>query len=118
MHPTIREGETITVEPVTASAVNVGDIVLYRLDDGLIAHRVKGIEGAEGNGTRFILRGDASGNSDAPVNAEQILGRVISVERAGRSIDLYSTRTKIFCTSYILASRFKQWLTGAVDFNQ
>lgn len=43
----------------------------------------------------FILRGDASLICDDPVEAQQILGKVASVEREGRSIDFYSRRAKI-----------------------
>ena len=42
MYPSIREGELITVEPVAASDVKLADIVLYRSERGLIAHRVVG----------------------------------------------------------------------------
>jgi len=40
MYPSIREGELITVESVQASDVKIADIVLYRSERGLIAHRV------------------------------------------------------------------------------
>ena len=40
MYPSIREGELITVEPVVPNDVTLGDIVLYRSQRGLIAHRV------------------------------------------------------------------------------
>ncbi len=40
MYPSIREGELVTVEPVVASDVTLGDIVLYRSEMGVIAHRV------------------------------------------------------------------------------
>ena len=42
MYPSIREGELVTVEPVVASDVTLGDIVLYRSERGVIAHRVVG----------------------------------------------------------------------------
>ena len=44
MHPTIKEGETITVEPVEPPGVRTGDIILYRTKTGVIAHRVIRIE--------------------------------------------------------------------------
>ncbi len=40
MYPSIREGELITVERVVARDVQRGDIVLYRSERGLTAHRV------------------------------------------------------------------------------
>lgn len=40
---------------------------------------------------QFILRGDASTICDKPVKPAQILGKVIAIERFGRSIDPYSS---------------------------
>ena len=40
MYPTIKEQEIITVEPIEPSKVKKGDIILYRSDAGVVAHRV------------------------------------------------------------------------------
>ncbi|HKP86533.1 MAG TPA: signal peptidase I [Blastocatellia bacterium] len=107
MHPTIKDGEMITVEPARAGEIKRGDIVLYRLKRGVIAHRVIGIEKAEGAHRRFILRGDSCSTSDAPVEEEKVLGRVISVEREGRNVDLASRKAKLIRAARSRASRFK-----------
>jgi signal peptidase I len=96
MQPTIRDGEVVTVEPLSPSDVRKGDIILYRRGEGLIAHRV--IRIMKGPGTArssaiasygmFVLRGDASTACDLPVEPGQVLGRVVAVERQGRSISL------------------------------
>ncbi|MGD9322053.1 MAG: S24 family peptidase, partial [Desulfobacteraceae bacterium] len=91
MYPTIRENEAITVEPVALQDVKVGDIILFRSGESVVAHRVMRIEKVEGKASRFILREDTWGTLDEPVEAEQILGKVVSVERAGRNIDPYRT---------------------------
>ena len=114
MHLTIKEGEIITVQPVAPSAVKIGDIILYRFEGGVIAHRVVRIERGEDGGSRFILRGDASGVPDEPVEPSQVLGKVVSVERGGRSIDLYSRRAKMLLTAYVCASRLKRWMMRRV----
>lgn len=106
MHPTIKDGEMITVEPVTLGDIKSGDIILYQLKRGVIAHRVVCVE-REGSQLRFILRGDSSVTCDAPVEAEKILGRVISVERAGRAVNLASKRTGLLRVVRVCASRFK-----------
>jgi len=43
MYPTILANESVVVEPVEPSTVQKGDIVLYRSNGSLIAHRVMGI---------------------------------------------------------------------------
>lgn len=80
MNPTIRDGEAITVEPISPEDMRRGDIILYRTAKGFIAHRIILIEKDDDNGLVFIPRGDASATCDAPVSFEQVLGRVESSE--------------------------------------
>ncbi len=128
MYPSIREGELVTVEPVLASEVTLGDIVLYRSERGLIAHRVVQVtrpqaqsspNRAAGLSLRassspdakvFRLQGDASLSCDEPVGAHQILGRVIGVERDGRSVALASRGAKMWHKARRLASGLKGWI--------
>jgi len=107
MHPTIWEGEAITVEPVDPSGVKRGDILLYRSCRGVTAHRVVGIERKEENAMVFILRGDASGKCDAPVRPAQLLGRVVFVHRGGRPVDLASRRAKALFAARFCGARLK-----------
>ena len=86
MHPTIRNGETITVAPLASSSVRTGDIVLYRHDRAAIAHRVIRVRLSSNGSNRLVLRGDAADCSDEPIRFEQLLGRVLSVERSGRTV--------------------------------
>jgi signal peptidase I len=118
MHPTIREGETITVQPAKPWTVKKKDIILYRLERRVIAHRVIRIETRNGNLPCFILRGDASGACDDPVEPGQVLGRVVSVERAGRIIDPYSLKGKLLRIAHVWASRLKRFITPAFYSNQ
>jgi signal peptidase I len=110
MNPTIKEGETIIIQPAAPSAVRKGDIILYSFENGFIAHRVVRILKRKGDASCFIMRGDASDSSDCPVSAQQVLGKVISVEREGRSIDLYSQRARIWHTAHKWASHLKRWM--------
>ena len=106
MYPTIREGEAITVEPIDPAFVRPGDIVLYRSGDHVVAHRVVRREG----GPRFILRDDTWGMRDEAVSADQVLGKVVSVERGGRAVNPYSTRAKARRLVHEVASRLKRWV--------
>ena len=111
MYPTIRENEAITVEPVEPRGVKEGDIILYRSGENVVAHRVIRIEKREVNASRFIFREDTWGTLDEPVEAEQILGKVVSVERAGRNIDPYSTRAKVRLLVHTIGSRLKRYIS-------
>ncbi len=128
MYPSIREGELVTVEPVVSSDVTLGDIVLYCSERGLIAHRVVEVTPSQAQSSPnraagfslrassspdakvFRLQGDASLSCDEPVTAERILGRVVGVERDGRSVALASRGAKLWHRARRLASGLKGWI--------
>lgn len=112
MHPTIRDGETVLVEPVGALAIRRGDILLCRTGRGVTAHRVVAIRKRE-QARVFILRGDASLSCDEPVDAEQVLGRVVQVERDERVIDLASMSARLRHLARLRAARLKSALLPA-----
>jgi signal peptidase I len=88
MHPTIRNGDAITVVPLGTSPLRVGDVVLYRRGPAAIAHRVIRVQSAPGRSVGLVLRGDAAHSCDGPIHLAQVLGRVLSVERDGRRVHL------------------------------
>jgi len=151
MYPTILANEPVLVEPINPMEINKGDIILYRSNGNLIAHRVMGIlkdnavneyftlieafsSGADqvepkfvcktesvmasqepersGSADKlfFILRGDASRTFDEPVKCDQVVGKVISIERNGTSINPYSVQHKFGCWLSDFSSRLKMLL--------
>jgi len=120
MTPTIREDETITVDPASASTVRKGDIILYSNKTGVIAHRVVHIEKNDYSlpPHSFILRGDASITDDKPVAPGQVLGKVVSVERGGQSIALCGMKAKTKRIARLSASRLKRLLKPLIYTNQ
>ena len=119
MQPAIIDGDVLMVEPIGPAAINIGDIILYQAARRIIAHRVMHVEKGgipkDQPATRimhysFILRGDASYSYDEPVYPDQILGKIVSVERNGRSINPYSSIYKISCMARIWGLRLKRLL--------
>jgi signal peptidase len=108
MHPTIRHGDVITVGPVAPSNLKRGDIILYRCQSNCIAHRVVRIEERYGRELTFIVRGDASTSYDAPVKPEQVLGKVVCLERDHQIIDPYSLRIRLWSILYLWLARLKR----------
>ena len=143
MYPTILANETIVVEPIDPGSVRLGDIILYRTNSRLTAHRVIRIEKEinadiaepqgsthdrsqtfsegkspllpalnngvfdEGGALHFVLRGDAGSTCDEPVKGGQILGKVVSIERNGCSIDPYSFMHKLSRLAFFWVIRIK-----------
>ena len=115
MYPTISDDEIINVEPVLPSQVRHGDIILYRSPRGLTAHRVIRVQ-EETNSTvgsysppfQFTMRGDSLKIDDPPVMSDQILGKVFSAERNGRTVALYGTRAIIIQKTRLFLFRLKR----------
>lgn len=82
MLPTIHDGDRLVLEATDPKALRRGDVILAEYGGSLRAHRIIRLPG--GNERNFVMRGDALLSPDAPLDAQQILGRVIEVERAGR----------------------------------
>jgi len=78
MLPFIKDGDTITIAPVSGGMPGLGDVAAFVAPDNgrLVVHRVVG-KGKEG----FLLRGDNATQTDGRVPEENILGRVVRVER-------------------------------------
>lgn len=114
MHPTIRNGEIITVAPLGRSPVRVGDVVLYRRGRAAIAHRVIRVRSASGRSVGFVLQGDAAPSCDRPIELAQVLGRVLAIERDGRRVrlDLLSPAWARVCGCALRVAR-DVWLKGA-----
>ena len=82
MLPSIRNGDIVAVSPIT-DEITHGDIILYRSKENTpVVHRV--IKKSEGGG--ILTKGDSSLNFDSPITNEQVLGKVIEVERRGINI--------------------------------
>ena len=112
MQPTIRDGEVLTVVPIAPSDVQRRDIILYRTLRGLIAHRVVGITRHPGQAITFTLRGDALGACDAPVQTDQLLGKVVSVTRGDDQIDVSSRRATRWHLLRVWASHLLRRITA------
>jgi signal peptidase I len=90
MIPAIYPGDCLKATAYGDDSPQCGEIVLCRLADGVRVHRIVRIFG-EGHGTRYLLRGDALMDEDAPVQGEGMLGRVTLIERRGRPFAVEAT---------------------------
>ena len=109
MLPTIRDGESIAVASLAPRDIVRGDVVLYRRDARLLAHRVVGVRTAAA-GRVFDMRGDAKAANDAPVGEDAIVGAVLSVQRNGRAVSLSGRRARLRHHAGAFASRVKAFV--------
>ncbi len=104
MDPTIRDGDVLTVVPVDLGEVRPGEVLLYRTERGVVAHRLMRCETVEAE-RLYILRGDASGTCDPPVGIGKVLGRVIASRRGRRSRSLTNPWTRQWQVTWAAANR-------------
>jgi hypothetical protein len=105
MHPVIRHGDVLLVEPPPLSP-RLGDILLYAAADRPVAHRLIGFTGND-DGPAFVLKGDSASLPDLPVRPGQVLGRVFAVERHGRRFDPYGARSAFYGFAFPVVSRIR-----------
>ena len=81
MLPTLIPGDVLLIQTATLDHVAPGDIVLYRREDSLFVHRLIEVDLPA---AQFVTRGDSMASPD-PDGARCLLGKVIMIERAGRT---------------------------------
>jgi hypothetical protein len=84
MSPFIKDGDLISVSPVSKAKPSLGKVVAFvqPMSGTLIVHRVVG-----NRGTAFLIQGDNTGGKpDGLFQPEDILGCVTGIERNGRQV--------------------------------
>ena len=96
MRPLIRGGDILEVQPIEVAEVRVGDVIFFRGHRGnMLAHRLLHKTQAENGQTTLIAKGDTASQFDQPVCPDQLFGRVISIERRGKRVEMDSGLIKL-----------------------
>ena len=78
MWPTLPVDCEIELEPLT-TPVHLGELIVFVVDDTLIAHRL-----VRQTNAYWIAQGDHRRGPDRPVPPDRVLGRVVAAYREGR----------------------------------
>ena len=87
MIPSIYPGDLLTVKSHDIADTRQGQIVLCLREGRFWAHRVIR-KWREGNRVLLATRGDAHSHEDPSLDERQFLGRVVSVVRYGKALDI------------------------------
>jgi signal peptidase I len=110
MNPTVRDGDRLRVVPVAERDVKQGQIVLLQTPGGrVVAHRIRRI-GRESGRRLLTLRGDSLRRDDGVAPCTQVLGRIVAIERGGRTIDLESPFHRVLANGIACFP----WLTSRI----
>ncbi len=107
MSPFIKDGDILEITPVNGAEIRAGDVIFYRIGEKrMVAHRV--IKKIIQNDKLFFLsKGDSNTGKGETVYSEQILGRVIAIERKGRRILInYCLKNRLLYIFYLRISSF------------
>jgi len=109
MGPMIRVNDGVLIEPIGPERVRFGDVIVFRSSDQRIVHRVVGKRRHRGK-VLFLEKGDLNPFLGR-VSADDVLGRVSTLQRNGRTVDLLSGRGRAlqvalaFCSIVPLVAR-------------
>lgn len=109
MHPFIKDGSQVMIAPVCATEIRIGDIIAFVDDNGdnrtLVCHRVVGRLWR--NGELFLREKGDNGRRLTIVPAKEVLGKVISIERDGKQINLEDSIQRMLGFGRAIYSQFK-----------
>lgn len=86
MHPLLRVGEEVYIEPATADELQVGEIAAFETDAGLVIHRIVQRR-SDRRGVRLIEMSDVHFRMGLVASGAAI-GRVVAIGRGKRHIAL------------------------------
>ncbi|AXJ02479.1 Peptidase S24 [Cyclonatronum proteinivorum] len=82
MYPYLLNGDQLEVEPATLETLEPGDIVVFRRNQNLIAHRLHQVTGS-GEHIRGLSIGDSGLSKDEMLTPDIVAGRVVARVRDG-----------------------------------
>ena len=106
MEPTLPEGAAIRIGPLGSDGYRVGQIVLYAVENRLVAHRVVYRGGASRSGPIAITRGDNCLSCDPPIREDAMFGIVTSVSVVGRWQEPAAVEPRSMCRRLLAATNF------------
>lgn len=76
----IPPGSVITAVPLDPAAAAVGEVLVHMREGRLWIHRLARVAIQEGHPPRFVCHGDGQTHDDPPVEARDVLARVVAIE--------------------------------------
>lgn len=109
MSPFIRHGDVVIIKPMNEAEVSIGDIVVFLYRHRMFVHRLISKYQKKGK-TVLLTKGDSFPHFDQPISPEDVLGKVVAIDRGKRKINLDNAFGRI--TNLFLAkiSPFSPWI--------
>lgn len=117
MEPLIVSGATLIIDTRLVSILSAGDLVAFVLKNGkLVAHRIIRIEYGPTGELRYLCKGDNNTFYDGYIPKNRLIGKVVSAQSLGYTIDLSSWLSKTISAIFILLLKSERYWTNARVF--
>jgi ATP-binding cassette subfamily B protein len=94
MYPTLKSGDVGIVEKCSIADIQIGDIIVFKQNGKLVAHRLVKI--IVNDGTHLLVaKGDKNKHPDKPFTTEAFIGKVCSFQRRNKKRRLESNKMKL-----------------------
>lgn len=90
MRPVLQPGDHVVAQVVPAKSLQRGDLLVIQRSHDFVTHRL--VNEQAGN---WLLKADNDTQTDPVVQTEQIIGRIIEIERRGRRRQLHQPIRRI-----------------------
>lgn len=107
MRPLIQPGNQVLIKHGFAN-VRRGDVIVFLLQERMVAHRLLSIY-RDGSKTMFVTKGDNNSYFDPPLDADQVVGRVLRIKRGGRWVSIDTRAWRI--GGWLIAIGMLGWTT-------
>ncbi|NIO49844.1 MAG: hypothetical protein GTN73_10480 [Candidatus Aminicenantes bacterium] len=110
MRPFIQDGDFIVASPIENSSIKTGDVVFHlTTKNKILVHRVIKKHKKDKRIT-MLIKGDATFSSPEKVEMQNVLGKVVAVERNGRKKRLDTKFYQIKSLLFAGISPFSPWI--------
>ena len=115
MSPCIRKGDLLMVRPIALEEASIGEIVAFRKEKShnvLTTHRV--VNKGHDHGQPYLMtQGDRNVYRDFPLFPQDVLGKVVGIERKGQVISLETPSYRL--RGYLIARwSLGRWILGVL----
>jgi signal peptidase I len=87
MYPFLRNGDIGLVKKICISNLKIGDVIVFKTSEKLIAHRLLKII-YRNKKLSLITKGDSLLKKDCPISEENYIGKIVSFDRKNKTVDI------------------------------
>jgi len=113
MWPFIKKNERLIIRKVPIDNLKRGDVILYKAKDLLACHRLVNKKQSKGEYELYV-RGDNSQFSLEAVNNQMYVGKVISIVKNDKEVDITSSMQCLINRIIVVISPFLSWIVKFV----